>query len=517
VTCDTTGISAQLGSRLATAARSHGNRAAVADGDRRLTYRELDERAAHVARLLVEAGLTTGDRIGIHLAKSLEAVVAIYGVLRAGACYVPIDPGSPLERVARIAGDCGLQAVVTDAPRWEQWQAPPLADRGLQYGLLVGPDTARLQMTSHHAMAGSATTEPLTPDSLAYILYTSGSTGTPKGVMLSHRNALAFVDWAVSEMGLCAEDRVASHAPLHFDLSIFDLFATATVGACVVLVPPATARFPVEMKRFIARERISVWYSVPSALALLVDRGSPNSSDLSSLRLVLCAGEVFAAKYLRELMLLVPSAVFWNLYGPTETNVCTAYRVPEPPQEEVPIGQPVAGAETLIVNEDGQPVGPGQTGELWVGGPSVTSGYWGDPRRTGERLVAHPLQSDRLMYRTGDLVAEGADGELRFLGRRDHQVKTRGHRVELAEIEAALHQHPDVVACAVIAVPDELVTNRLHAHVAVRNEVSQAALAAHLGARLPAYMVPERFVMWDDLPRTSTGKVDRQALRVDNE
>ncbi len=308
---------------------------AVVDGERVVSYGELDAWSNAIARVLVDRGVQPGDRVALYLDKSAEAVAAIYGTLKAGAVYVPFDPTSPCTRLGYIAADAGIRVVCTShkmlaALRDMTAAGAPVAVAVVLDGPTDQPGTVPEVVGS--SAIDAAGTERFSvrriPEDLAYILYTSGSTGNPKGVMLSHRAALGFVDWAVEAVGVTSTDRCSSHAPLHFDLSIFDLFASAAVGAAVVLVPAATSRFPVEVHRFIERQGITIWYSVPSILSMLTLRGGLTDGALPHLRVVLFAGEVFPTKHLRELMQRLPHAEFWNLYGPTETNVCTAYRVP---------------------------------------------------------------------------------------------------------------------------------------------------------------------------------------------
>jgi amino acid adenylation domain-containing protein len=351
-------------------------------------------------------------------------------------------------------------------------------------------------------------------------LYTSGSTGEPKGVMLSHRNALAFVDWAVETFAVTREDRLANHAPFHFDLSTFDLFAAASAAASVHPVPSRLASFPAAIAKLWTDERLTIWYATPSTLGLLVHRGSLAERDLSALRVLLFAGEVMPVPLLRRLMTLAPGARFANLYGPTETNVCTWYDVASPPADDspLPIGKASSGDEVLIFDEALKPVPEGGVGELWVRGATVMHGYWGRPERTAlalQSIEVAPGLTDRA-YRTGDLVRRRADGHLEFLGRRDHQVKTRGYRVELGEIEATLLRHPAVSEAVVVAIPDEEITNRLRAFAVLRAGAEpspdEAALKSHCAVTLPRYMVPETIEFMSELPRTSSGKVDRRAL-----
>jgi acyl-coenzyme A synthetase/AMP-(fatty) acid ligase len=270
--------------------------------------------------------------------------------------------------------------------------------------------------------------------------------------------------------------------------------------------------FPTSVARFIADNAITRWYSVPTALTALATKGGLERGAFPQLRTVLFAGEVFPTKYLRQLMALLPHARFYNLYGPTETNVCTYHEV-EPPatdDEPVPIGRAIDRVDVFAVADDGT---IGSEGELYVRGPSVMQGYWGDEERTRRALVPDPAGRSALAYRTGDLVRQDAAGVFHFVGRRDSQIKSRGYRIELGEIEAALVAHPAVEECAVLAVRDELVTNRIKAVVVLREPATDRELARFCLERVPAYMVPESIELVDALPKTSTGKTDRERLR----
>jgi amino acid adenylation domain-containing protein len=509
---------------LEESARNRPDAPAVLDGEREITYVELERQSNRLANLLVELGVRRGERVGIYLDKSIESVVAIYGTLKAGGAYVPLDPQAPPARLGYIARDAGVRVLLTGCEKQEAWQAlmrdgPALHSLvALNGAPTAGPEGVRtLAMSDVAGAPDSPAGVPVVDCDLAYILYTSGSTGTPKGVMLTHRNCLAFVEWAVEEFAVRAEDRLSSHAPLHFDLSTFDLFAAAAAGAAVALVPVQASVFPSEIRRFIESTEITVWYSVPSILAMLVIRGGLQNGALPTLRTILFAGEVFPTGYLKRLVELLPHVSFANLYGPTETNVCTWWEVselPEDPSETIPIGRAIANVDTFVVTDDGRPAEPGEVGELYVRGPTVMQGYLGDPEKTASRLVADPFGDvlDQRVYRTGDLVQETAGGDYRFLGRRDDQVKSRGYRIELGDVEAAIQAHPDVTECAVVAVPDDLVGNRLYAFVAADEETLDPPLGAFCAERVPGYMIPERFEVSGALPRTSTGKIDRPAL-----
>ena len=501
---------------------------AVEDRDRSITYAELDSQTNRLANALISSGVSRGDRVGFYLDKSIESVIALYGIMKAGAAYVPFDPQAPVARLGAIAANAGITCLVSGVEKAAQWRGLIAAGAALSTIVVLTPDSdhvegpegvALLTRTDVEGFPASAPEVAQVHLDLAYILYTSGSTGEPKGVMLSHLNALTFVDWTVDQFGIGPADRLSSHAPLHFDLSVFDLFAAARAGATVVFVPPEASVFPIEIARFIASRAITVWYSVPSILSMMTLRGGLKDAQFPLLRTILFAGEVFPTKYLRRLMELLPHVRFCNLYGPTETNVCTWYDVPilDPNRTEpIPIGRAIPNVECYVVGDDGELAARGEVGELFVRGSTVMQGYWGDVDRTARSLVSNlfagPLH-DRL-YRTGDLVQEDEDGNFKFLGRRDAQVKSRGYRIELGDIEAALYAHPDIVECAVVAIPDELMTNRLRAYVVTRGDSDASILTRHLAERLPAYMIPDSFAFMDTLPKTSTGKVERRALAL---
>lgn len=488
---------------LLEAASTAPDAVAVTAGDSTLTYGELATRSGRVAAALRQVGVAPGDRVAVAADKALDTVAALYGVMGCGASYVPIDPLMPPLRVGRILDDAGCAAVCADAGR-----APMVAEVGSSQRPVVPLGVAADATVTPDAMGRACESD------LAYLLYTSGSTGEPKGVMLTHRNALAFVEWGVARFRITADDRLSSHAPFHFDLSVFDLYAAALTGASVHLLTASEAGFGSGMAAAIGRRSLTVWYSVPSALVMLLR--SAGHGDLATLRLVLFAGEVFPMKHLRRLRDALPDAVLANLYGPTETNVCTYHVVPaELPagDDPLPIGRACENQEVFALDADLRPVADGEEGELWVRGPTVMKGYWGDRERTASSLRQHPLH-DRFTdpaYRTGDLVRRRGDGAYDFIGRRDHQVKSRGYRIELGEIETALAAHEAVAEAAVAAVPDEKIGNALVAFVS-GEPVDELELKRHCSQRLPRYMVPGLIVMMETLPHTSTGKIDRTAL-----
>jgi amino acid adenylation domain-containing protein len=511
---------------------------AVASGERSLTYDELDRLSNQVARALLARGVVPGDRVGILAPKSAASVVAVFGVLKAGACYIPLDPKSPAARLSAIMRDSGIAVVMADAGTAHQAALMTGSVPGLRSVVVTGPqwgpEGSRTARTLPSAPAvlpweavlaepdGALAGDRAIETDLAYILYTSGSTGTPKGVMISHRASLTFVEWAAACTGLGSSDRVCSPAPLHFDLSVFDLFATCRAAACMIVLPEVITMFPVRLAEWMQRERISVWYSVPSVLTMLVTRASLAGFDLSRLRAVIFAGEVFPAKHLTRLMAELPGARYFNWYGPTETNVVTSFEVPAGQGRAelagpVPIGKACANTEVFAVTSQGRRVSrPGEVGELYVRGPSLMRGYWGQPDKTRQVLVRNPFQQayDEPAYRTGDLVTLDADGSCVFIGRRDGMVKTRGYRVEVGEVEAVLYEHPAIREAVVLPVPDELLGSRLRAVISANRSASLTRLdvVEHCRRRLPGYMVPDVVEFCEELPRTSTGKVDRTQL-----
>ena len=514
-------------------ASRHPDALAAVCGDVELSYGQLDRAANALAAQLLEAGVRPGDRVGLYMAKGVASLVALYGVLKTGAAYVPLDPTGPLSRSLSIARRCGMRLLLMGLPQARKLslsdhaldpagvrrvvvlcdkQIPP--ERvprlpGVQVQLLPIPDAVDHGPTRSPAppgLTGSA-------EDTAYILFTSGSTGTPKGVTISHRSSLYFVRWAVDYVGLQAGDRCSNHAPLFFDLSIFDIYATMLAGATVVIVPPAYSAFPRSLANYLEQQQISVWYSVPSTLMDLLAAGDLQGRTLQ-LRAVVFAGEVFPMAQLRQLMQTLPGCGhFYNLYGPTETNVCTAHRLPGlPPPEarEIPIGEVCEGLRWMLLGEDGQPAARGAEGELLIAGPAVMQGYWGMPEETALVMLQRDGES---FYRTGDLVREHENGQLYFVGRKDSMVKISGYRVELGEVEAALGSIPGVQEGCAVALTGDGGKTRLVAFVTAPGAgLDPTTVSDGLLTRLPNYMMPEQIRVLEAMPRTPTGKIDRRQL-----
>ena len=499
--------------------------AVVEPGRGDIRYRDLDALSDRVRDRLCAMGVRPGDRVGIYLRKSIDGIAAIYGILKAGAAYVPVDPLAPAARNAYILHDCAVAALVIegrfDARLREEHRALGALPEAIvvdEVGCGAGLRGALDRLDAAHP-AAPASTAASAPADLAYILYTSGSTGKPKGVMLSHENATSFVDWCSEALAPRADDRFSSHAPFHFDLSILDIHVCLKHGATLVLVGEDTGKDPERLAALIAGERISVWYSAPSILSLLAQHGRLAERDFGALRLVLFAGEVFPVKHLRTLTEQWHGRRYFNLYGPTETNVCTYYEVALPiPQSRTvpfPIGTSCSHVACRVVDPDGSPAKRGDEGELVVSGAGVMQGYWSLPEQSARAFLVD--SSGVRWYRTGDVVVEAPDGNYTYLGRRDRMVKRRGYRVELGEIEAGLYKHPAIREAAVVALPDEEAGVRIRAFVSCRDgeqkRPSLIAMKRFCADNLPLYMIPDEFSWVAELPKTSTDKVDYQRLK----
>jgi amino acid adenylation domain-containing protein len=453
--------------------------------------------------------------------KSTDAVASIFGIMKAGAAYVPADPTAPASRNAFIFHNCAVKVIIlesrlADRLGGEFKQAGFAPEMIVLDGTGAGVSLAKaLDQLDVSRPAPSVPSAVPDPSQLAYILYTSGSTGKPKGVMLSHGNAICFVDWCSDVFGPNEHDRFSSHAPFHFDLSILDIYVSLKHGATLVIVEEQLGKEPARLAPWIAEKKITIWYSAPSILSLLAQFGKLEQRDYSSLRLVLFAGEVFPIRYLKLLKSLWRHPKYFNLYGPTETNVCTFYEVPQiipdSQTEPVPIGKACPYCQPLVVDELGGEVARGKQGELCIAGSSVLEGYWDLPERTAKAFLPG---RDTRWYRTGDIVLELPDGNYKFLGRRDRMIKKRGYRIELGEIEAALYRHPTIKEAAVLAFPDED-NVPIKAFTSTRNgaKLSIIELKRFCSENLPLYMVPDSFCCLDSLPKTSTDKIDYQKLK----
>ncbi|MEV0250499.1 non-ribosomal peptide synthase/polyketide synthase, partial [Nocardia sp. NPDC050712] len=482
----------------ATVAANPDGVALVADapaGRAELTYAELDARVNRLARQLIAAGVGPEARVALALRRSVDLVVAMYAVARAGGAYVPVDPDQPAERIAYILETAAPVCVLTNADAAFGTDLAPV----LVLDALTGGDTTPITDADRLA--------PLRPGHTAYVIFTSGSTGRPKGVAVTHAAIANQLLWKAAEFGLSPKDGVLLKTAATFDLSVWEFWSAAVCGGRLIIATPDGHKDPVYLNELIAREWVTTLHVVPSMLDALVTAELPEC-----VWRVLAIGEALPGALAQRLRRERPLIELFNLYGPTEAAVSiTSHRVTEDDQAAVPIGRPEWNSRVYVLDARLNPVPVGVSGELYLAGAQLARGYFGRPDLTADRFVANPFQPGARMYRTGDLVAWNTGGELDYRGRTDFQVKIRGFRIELGEIEAALLALPGIAQTAVLAVADPRTGDRLVAYL-VGTDIEVAQVSSALGAALPSYMVPSAFVVLDALPRNVNGKLDRKAL-----
>lgn len=471
---------------------------AVVFEDKQVTYSELNRRANQLAHRLRALGVRPEVRVGILIERSLEMVVGLLGILKAGGTYVPLDPSYPKERVAFMLEDAAVAVLVTQAGLVESIQA--------HHTQVVRLDA------DWKAIAEESTENPasgVTPENLAYVIYTSGSTGRPKGVQIAHNAVVNFLTAVRRQPGLTAQDVLLAITTLSFDIAGLELYLPLSVGARVVVASRDVATDGTRLQELLAG--VTVMQATPATWRLLLEAGWQGSPQLK----ILCGGEALS----RELAdkLLDRSASVWNMYGPTETTIWSTISKVEPEKGPVPIGRPLANTHIYILDQQLQPVPRGVSGELYIGGDGLARGYLNRPELTAERFIPNPFSSEpgARLYKTGDLTRYLPDGSIEYLGRLDHQVKIRGFRIELGEVEAVISEHPAVQTCVVLAREDVPSEKRLVAYLVAAQQgppPSVSELRGYLKERLPDYMVPSVFVVLEKLPLTPNGKVDRRAL-----
>ena len=453
-------------------------------------YGDLDERSNQLARLLCQRGVQAGSLVGICLERSVDLVISLLAVLKAGGAYVPLDPEYPAERIAVMLNDSVPSIVITRSGVWN----------GLNLsGAILDLDREKPALDASRRDALPAAGDA---SGLACIFYTSGSTGRPKGVMLRH-TATAMIDWAAHLFSSGELDRVAATTSICFDPSVFEIFAPLSLGGTVILKNNL-------LDRFDPGERPTLLNGVPSAFAELArTRRIPDS-----VRVINVGGERLSAGLAREIYRSSHVEQVWNHYGPTEATICTSVAlVARDADEDPPIGQAIAGALLYVLDEAGQPAASGTMGELFIGGPSLAAGYLNRPELTAEQFLPDPFSTDGgRMYRTGDLVRRSNNGDLFFVGRKGRQVKFRGFRIELDDIESALRRIPGVADAAMLAVERDNVVGDLVAVLASDAAMTLATVRRTLRTMLPVHMLPTKLLVLPSLPLSSSGKVDLHAL-----
>lgn len=495
-------------------------RIAIREAEKSITYEELDKQSDFIAWKLNSIGHKQREVVGVLLPKSIDAVSAFIGVLKSGGTYIPLDSVySPLERILHILQIGKVNFVITSTEEWDKITQYSSGEKKepLENIQVVFIDKTLTEDTLSRKMIDRKLDEEITDDDIAYILYTSGSTGTPKGVTITHLNALTFVRWAIDYFNPEPGTVFSCHAPFHFDLSVFDLYVSLSTGGCVVLVPYEISSNPKKLIEWIAVNKINYWYSVPSIWVAILNYAKIDPEQLNSLKKILFAGEVFPPKFLRELMKHLPEASYYNLYGPTETNVCTVYHVRDIEQvtdSPVPIGKACANTEIVILNENNRPASIGEKGALFAKGSIVTKGYYMDEELTKSAFIKSPLPNHNgaLLYKTGDIVKINSDGDYEYIGRSDFMVKVSGFRVELQEIEYVLYENPDIDEAVVIAYTNEQHGNTsLGAIIKLKDGSNLTILEIKkmISAKLPYYMIPEVIFKLNGIPKNINGKFDR--------
>jgi amino acid adenylation domain-containing protein len=470
---------------------------AVVSGSERITYGDLEHQSNQLARELQRLGVGRQTVVGICIERSVDLVVALLGVLKSGAAYVPIEPTYPPQRQEFMLADSGAPVLIT-----QQRFLGVIDARGAS---VICMDADRDRLTAH---SGDPLQIESDPEQLAYVIYTSGSTGQPKGVEVRHRSVANLIAHMRDRPGIGPHDVLANLTTPAFDLSVPDWYLPLTTGARIVIIPREATLDGVELADWLARTGATFVQATPTTWQLLVDAGWKGSPTLK----IVCGGEALPRALADQL--LARGESLWHMYGPTETTVWSSVLALGPGEGPLPLGGPIANTSFYVLDGNRQLVPIGVSGELYIGGDGVAAGYRDRPQLTAEKFVDDPFGDSPRLYRTGDLVRWRADGTLEFHGRIDQQVKLRGFRIELGEIESVLDTHPEISASVAIVRADVPGDQRLVAYVAPAGEDPPDAedLRRLLRTKLPPFMVPSAFVMLDAFPVTANGKLDRAAL-----
>jgi amino acid adenylation domain-containing protein len=483
---------------------------AVIDGKRGLTFAELASQAKSCASRIMEATDAFNRPVAVFLPKAAETIIVDLGIVYSGNAFCNLDVKSPAQRIRNILDKIDPVLIVTSREL-----VGLLGDIGETGERIILVEALLSDGISDERAIGERLRRIVDTDPLC-IINTSGSTGTPKGVALSHRGTIDFMEWVLDTFEFDASDRIGCLSPLYFDIYLLELFVCLSRGATLLLIPEHAAIFPARLLDFLEKSRVTFLFWVPSIMVAIANLALLGKYDLSTLRNVFFAGEVFPTRQLNQWRKALPGTRFVNLYGPIEIHVdCTYFIVDRDfgDDEPLPIGSPCRNTDILILDEHGRSCAPGQHGELCVRGTSLALGYWNDPEKTAKAFVQNPLNTHypELIYRTGDIAYLDDRNEIRLVGRRDFQIKHMGYRINLQEIEHQIHCIEGIgQACVLYNEPLKEITAF---YEVISKNVAAVDIRAHLFSIFPKYMVPTVLECLDALPRNPNGKVDRNGLR----
>jgi amino acid adenylation domain-containing protein len=486
-------------------AKQQPRQLAVVTPKRAIPYEELYRRADRIGHYLQHLGVRPNTLVGIVMEKGWEQIIAVLGILAAGAAYVPIDPELPPERFLFLLENSDTDIVLTQS--WLEGKLPWL--QKIQRLCIDREDW--LEVSTEALQPNQK------PDDLAYVIYTSGSTGLPKGVMITHRNVVNVVVQTNQRFQVSCGDRILALTALNHDLSVYDIFGLLIAGGTIVMPYASSAKFPRHWLDLIVKERVTLWNSVPAMMEMLVNYLEIKSETLpSSLRLAILGGDWLPVSLVNRLKALAPQLQILSIGGPTETTIWNiGYLIKEvdPTWHSIPYGRPMANSKYYILNENLEDCPVWVPGQMYCAGVQLAKGYWRNPEKTAANFISHP-RTGELIYRTGDLGRYRPDGEIEFLGRVDFQIKLRGYRIEAGEIESVLAKHPAIQNAIVTTVEEQQNQKQLVAYVVPHREQNPTSkeLGDFLSHKLPTYMIPSKFVLLNALPLTANGKVDRRAL-----